>query len=418
MSNAFPTDPYYSYPGAYAGQAEPLFEKLALALIIAAATFNLALALVNNHVVGITPAFPMAAEALIIGATTVLIARKHDTFAFFFVVATIGYFAILYLLRGYVDPKPIRDVLIPLLFFRLGVLYGGEQAVLRVTKLLLAITFVVGIWEWLAPSQFGQFFGVLKYFIAKGATGDEVGEFIQNGLNINALRPAGQGREIFSFLGPHRVSSIFLEPVTAGNFGAFCIAVFLGTLRGWKSWLWFGMAAAVLIFADARFGVLLAIGAIALYQLRFLHNPIFFALLPVFFIVGLAAYGSFGGETPNTLVGRLIYSGKALYSFNAGDWFGVPESRKVWHDSGFAYALSQFGILYCLAAWAFISVVNPKTELGRFRLCYVMCFICLSFSVSASLWSIKMAALMWFVCGSALRDVPPDPGVASIQPQR
>ena len=41
-----------------------------------------------------------------------------------------------------------------------------------------------------------------------------------------------EGRTLLPFLGEHRVSSIFLEPVSVGNFGAICFAWV--TLRHWR----------------------------------------------------------------------------------------------------------------------------------------------------------------------------------------
>jgi putative polymerase len=415
------SDPYYSHAVQHSSLEERLVQAIVISVIASAAIFNMLLAFINAHIVGITPLFPMMAEGVIIATTIALIARRLDTFTFFFVTGTVGYLATLFIFRGYLDPKPVRDILIPILFFRLGMLYGTERTVLWVTKFLLTVTFIIGAWELWTPNQFGEFFGVLKYFVAKGATGEETMQFVQNGLNINALRPAGQGREILPFLGPHRVSSIFLEPVTTGNFGALCIAIFLGTGRGWRNWPWYLMAVSLLVFADARFGVLLAVGAVVLFQLGRLRQPFLMGPLPIFIIIALAVYGSLGGTTPNTLEGRLIYSGKALYSFSVGDWFGIPSGRKIWHDSGYAYVISQFGLPYCLLVWTMLSALSPKSAIGRYRICYVMAFICASLAVSASLISIKIAALMWFVCGAALRlgneDDFEQPGVALMPPR-
>jgi putative polymerase len=415
------SDPYYAHAAGQSTLEERAVKTAVFVVIAASAIFNMALAFANAHIVGITPFFPMMAEVLIIGTTLALIIRKYDAFTFFFVTGTVGYLATLFIFRGYLDPKPVRDILIPILFFRLGVLYGTERGLMLVTKFLLIVTFIIGAWELASPNQFGEFFGVLKYFVAKGATGEESMQFIQNGLNVNALRPQGQGREILPFLGPHRVSSIFLEPVTTGNFGALCIALFLGTGRGLRNWPWYLMAVALLVFADARFGVLLAVGGVLLFQLGRLRQPVLLGILPILIIIALAVIGSLGGTTPNTLEGRLIYSGKALYNFNIGDWFGIPSDRKVWHDSGYAYVISQFGLPYCLLIWTMLATLNPVSAVGRFRICYVMAFVCASMAVSASLLSIKIAALMWFACGAALRlgneDDLEQPSVASMPPR-
>ena len=72
---------------------------------------------------------------------------------------------------------------------------------------------------------------------------------------VSGFRPADQGRTLLSFLGDHRVSSLFLEPSSLGNFGALVTlwAVVRSRMEG-RLYLWCVLGGlALLILSDTRF---------------------------------------------------------------------------------------------------------------------------------------------------------------------
>jgi putative polymerase len=383
--------------------------KLAIATLFTATVFNLGLCFINTKLFPTSDKTAMLAEACIMAMTVSLLLWKRDHLVALVITILVSYFAFLFMIRGAVDPKPIRDLLIPIVFIRLGQKYlTVEQTDWLITRLTL-LALGVAIFEFTLPDIYTRFFDVLQYFINKGATRSEASDFIVNGFNINGDRPDGQGRELLPFLGLHRAGSIFLEPVTTGNFGAICGAWFLQSNRkALARWVWIGMCLAVIVLADGRFGLMLLMIAIALRYLRFLQKPLLISLLP-FAIVGfLVAYAyyidsmglSAGG---NSYGGRLLYSGRILDSLDVLDWLGMQVQQIVYFDSGYAYSVTQIGLLGLMAAWLTFAANLEMKSSYRYLGCFCMLYVVTSLIVSNSMWSIKASALLWFMVGQTMR---------------
>jgi putative polymerase len=240
--------------------------KLAVAILFAATAFNLGLCFVNTRMFPTSAQTAMLAEALIIGSAASLLLYRRDQLAAFYMAVVCSYFSLLFIVREAIDLKPIRDLLIPIIFLHMGQRFLTRKQTDSLVRWLVAITLAVSVFEFTLPDLYTRFFDVLTYFINKGATRAEAADFIVNGFNINGDRPTGQGRELLPFLGLHRSGSIFLEPVTAGNFGAICGAWFMQYGRSaLRRWGWIALCAAIIVLADGRFGLLLLLVAIGLH---------------------------------------------------------------------------------------------------------------------------------------------------------
>jgi putative polymerase len=225
-------------------------------------------------------------------------------------------------------------------------------------------------------------------------------------LFVSGMRPEGAsgGRNLLPFLGNHRVSSIFLEPISAGNFGiiVFLWALIRSLMERQPFWGLFASAASIIIMSDSRFGayfcgislmlaLLPAVVRLAVTALL----PAFGLLLTVFLPDALPAqYG-----VDNGFIGRVILSGRILERFDGLNWLGLKAPDFVTSDSGYAYALAGFGIVGLIAFWTMLMSIKGKG--GRFDLfrdlagAYVAFLLC----ISNSPFTIKTGALLWFLAG-------------------
>lgn len=350
----------------------------------------------------------MLAEGILLGTALILIfigPFSSAAFTGYALVVLLAYFVVLYFARGDVDPKPFRDLAIPIIFIMLGRIYPFTEAFHRLMKFLTTLILAMGLFEYFFPSTFTGYFDILKYYIAKGATEASVADFITDGLNINGQRPENQGRELLAWLlTSHRASSIFLEPVTAGNYGAIAAAWFLARSRSIASAIpWLLMAAGIIVLSDGRFGLLLYLLAFLLYVLRQHLHIVATAFAPIFVVSFLIFNYQFWGDNsfPNTFSGRLDYAAHLFIKFDVIDIFGLVKHR-AYHDSGYAYAVTQFGLLACVGAWLTLIVVVMRRAPRSYIINYFVIYICLALMTSSSLYSIKASVLLWFMIGIAL----------------
>jgi putative polymerase len=381
--------------------------KLAVLTVFLATTFNLGLCFVNTKLFTTDAQTASLSEVLIVSLAVALLVYRRDYPIVLIIAVVCSYFSLLFLVRGEIDPKPVRDLLLPIVFVHLGQRYLERAQADALVRWLTLIALAVAIFEFVLPTLYTSYFDVLSYYINKGSTRAEAADFIMNGFNINGDRPTGQGRELLPFLGLHRSGSIFLEPVTAANFGAICGAWFLQSDRSaLKRWLWVGVCAAIIVLADGRFGLMLLIVAIVLRYVSFAQRPLVLFFLPVSIVGFLMAYATFvatGSVGGNSAGGRLLYAGRVLDSLGAQDWLGMRLQSIIYFDSGYAYSVTQIGLAALAAGWfAFAHSLEAKAK-HRYLGSFCMVYVALSLIVSNSMWSIKAGALLWFIVGQTLR---------------
>ena len=149
---------------------------------------------------------------------------------------------------------------------------------------------------------------MIRYYVARGTTDPQVaadGALVIRGTDTAGLYVNGtrfQERTLLPFLGSHRVSGIFLEPVSVGNFGAIAFAWVLLRDRG-RIWPLVAKTLAIviiLVLADARFGFFFCIFSLVLYLAAPIIRPTILFLAPFLAMIGLVAYA--GAEAPSALL--------------------------------------------------------------------------------------------------------------------
>lgn len=379
-------------------------------LVIAALTFNLALSFVNASIFPVNATYVITVELCILGIAALMVAGKSESF-YFIALAMLSWFAFAMVARSNFDAKAIRDAFIPIIFFLLGRHYGSLKSADRLVVVALLIVTVGALFEWGFLDTYLKYFDVLGYYQARGTVDASLGSD-GPGLFISGQR--FEGRTLLPFLGEHRVSSVFLEPVSLGNFGAIAFAWVLMRDRVrpltliWKTVL----IALVLVLGDARFGFYLCAIIALVYMLAPLLRPTLIFVLPFLAVIALLIYAGqrIGVPWDNTTTGRFLLSGQLLSTLNLTQALGLQTTLVDFDDSGYSYVLSQFGLFGGAMLWAFYVYGAPaqNMESWRFKL-FVCTYVILILSISTSSMTIKTGALLWFLAGCAAKGSRPAP---------
>lgn len=186
-------------------------QTLAAVIVMATALFNLTLCFVNTTLFGIGVNLVMGSEIALIGMALALTWYRGYAWYAVLLLLTAYFFAIM-LIRSEFDPKIVRDLLIPIVFFFLGSHLGSVRSADRLVTTLIFIALGVALFEFLELNTYLHYFDVIHYYQARGteqnleaATAGGVyirGTNTTAGLYINGTR-FGQ-RELLSFLGEHK----------------------------------------------------------------------------------------------------------------------------------------------------------------------------------------------------------------------
>ncbi|HWJ75770.1 MAG TPA: UDP-phosphate alpha N-acetylglucosaminyltransferase [Kaistia sp.] len=381
-------------------------------ILVGALVFNLLLCFVNTVVFRVTDTMVMGAEMVLISAAFALGVNRKVTL-WLILGIFMSYMALLMALRPMLDLKAVRDFLIPITFYTLGRRYPDRRIADKAALISGVIVLFFGLFEYFFLDIYIKYFNIIAYYVARGtvAASDVTGE---SGLFASGLRP--DARNILPFLGPHRVSSVFLEPVSAGNFGAilYMWALCRKDMR-WRKTL-FVLGAMPIILSDARFGLYVCVAATALSLVPFRLPRIAWYFLPMAVMLALAIYGFTSAEVDwrNDFGGRLLWTARLLTSLDIHGAFGISPDKPFLSDSGYAYTISEIGIFGVIGFWTlFIFGREDNPDAWRFKM-LVATYICLLLLISDSPYSIKTAALLWFMVGTNDGFVPPMPPQLSI----
>lgn len=374
-------------------------------ILIASVVYQAVLALIHTHVHRSSALLVAGAEFLIYLACVLVLARRIRLEFVTVIALVLAYLLLLTIFREGLDFKGFRDVMIPLLFYWLGRHVGDIGYADRLLKGLVVAVLIVGFFELFFLPQYTYLLDIFSYYVSTGTVTISTNFIRDSALNLNGLRPEGIGRTILpSLLGSHRVSSVFLEPVSLGNFAVVVAAWGLSKPRAeFRSMLFFLLSAVVLVaLADSRYG-LIVVSALILIRIA-IHGRmhVAFVVLPFVSIIALVLIGLyFDGGVADNIMGRLYWTGDTLLGFDLGKMIGVQGFNLPYGDMGYAYLLSRWGVLLCLAMWGALWLVRMADERGvRFR-AYAALYISLILTVSGtSFFALKTAGLLWFLVGS------------------
>lgn len=383
---------------------------LLLAILIAATVYQAVLCFVHTHFFKASTVLVGFSELCIYVTCAVLLLRRIELSFVAILTLIASYLLLLALLRSSLDPKGFRDIIILVLFYFLGRNFGDEKYADRLLKIIIYIVLAVGFFELLLVDVYSKLFNVYSYYLAQGNITTSTNWAEGSTLALNGIRPAGIGRTILPFLlGNHRVSSVFLEPVSLGNFSVIVAAWGLSKGREqWRSMAFFLGAAAIMItLADSRYG-LVTVGLMVLMRLLFSgRGNRLVMILPFVCAVILILFGLYyDGRYSDNIPGRLYSSGITMVRFGPAEIFGLAGYNINFGDMGYSIILTRFGLFGCVVLWIGLWMIKMRDEHGeRFRT-YIVIYMSLILCISGtSLFALKSAGVLWFLLGCcAVRD--------------
>ena len=381
-----------------------LAQPVAAGVLVAAVIFNAVLSWVNAHLFALTPSMVSATQgAIVISALTIGILQPPVLIARWIVVIWLLIVPVFLIsaVRAQFEPKILGDILLIPAFILLGTRLNGQT--LRQTVIgLQTLIVIVGVWELARPEQFGAFFKVLDYYV--NTRGFDADAFWAGGdLFVSSQRPGS--RMLLDGLGLHRGSSLFLEPVSLGN---WAVVATLFTAAMWRE---FGATGRIfmivstlilLVICDGR----LALSVILLFCLwlplcRRIPDRLSVLYLP-FLLVALSSANALGllSATGDNFAGRLAIGYDALSNMRLEQLLGTAMNRGRFEDAGWADFVQAQSLFVSIGLWLFLSLTSFGSGAeNRMAKHGIFLFIALCMPISNSLLSIKSAALMWVIYG-------------------
>jgi putative polymerase len=384
------------------------------AVVFLAMSFNFILCFLNTNVVPITRLYVQLSEGFIISSALIISFRNIRLSEYVFIAGVSLYSILMILIRaatsvdGSIDVQPIRDLIIPVAFYLLGTRARSIRDVDKIVALSAILVAIDAAFEFFFLDTYLKFFNIIQYYIARGTVSVQETVYLANELWVSGIRP--EGRSLLPFLGDQRVSSIFLEPVSPGNFAV--ILFFWATIRSASEkridYLLFGISLFLTVMSDNRFGLTTCALGLCVYILAAVSPKAIVSsvlmILP-FAAIGLLmviAYTYSNLPIDDSFLGRAISSGNSLFSMDFLNWLGFhgPKNVTSSFDSGYTYAVGIIGITGFSVLWlTFLTIKAPGPQFFLFRTLSAF-YLALILCVSYSPFTIKTAALLWFLLGA------------------
>lgn len=387
-------------------------DRMIIAIVIATIAYQAALCLLNTHGLTASRTLLGLSEGIILIACLPFISRRLLPGVITIIAISGAMFCLQTLVSGQLNIKTFRDLAIPLCYLWLGCNIGRIDLASRALTYAIWVVLVMGAFELLFVDQYTNFFDIFSYYVNTGNL-DPGSTFSNSKLQLNGTRPEGIGRTLLpALLGSHRVSSVFLEPVSLGNFATICAAWGLSLNKSElrKTVFFVVMAVVMIVISDSRFAltsVSLMIAMRLVIHGRALYLPI---LAPFAAIALLVALGVDGGKfVEDSFSGRLALSGNALHEFDIPMLFAMTVSNP-YADMGYAHLISAFGLPLTLLLWFSLWFLPMPDEQGQrfrsFAAIYIVLILCVS---GYSLYALKTSGVLWFLMGCCMKNPAPIP---------
>lgn len=394
------------------GAGERRLVDAAAATVLAATLFNLVLCFLMTRGLPVGTATTVSVCEIAISAVALVLARRGiDETTVLLLLSLGGSLLGLWLIRGGTSPKIIRDLLIPIIYFKLGSTRSSPERADALVYGLVVLVLAVALFEWFALPLYTALLDIPRYYIDKGALSSN--EYARNlgtwvGLFASGLRP--EGRDFLPFLGPHRVSSVFLEPIEEANFAviAACWLLCRFNARPRVNLAFIAVCVILMVLADSRFAMIVC-GIILLAHVSGAsRSTLGVLLMPVAVIAALMLLSDVWHPVValDTVRGRLFTSGAFLASFTPSEWFGLREAIGPTVDAGYAYLFTYAGAPIAVFLWLLFTLRSAPTRQARAMRGAIALYAVLSLCIGPSMFSIKTAALLWFLYGSLSGEQP------------
>ncbi len=375
------------------------------ALIIPACVlFNFALCFLNTAGFPVSGALVVLCEMGLVSLSAAYGFFRADKERYFWLVILIAQFALfcfLSLLRDEMIFKSFRDVLIMPVFIALG-LASGRMNFNKPLLWLGAFIGAIALFEAASLSLFTSFFNIKDYYIAKGYSADSF-QYTTEDVFVSGIRPGGRFFPLPFEV--HRISSVFLEPVSLG-FYAFISGLYFVAMKDNLPRRQVFLAIFITLFliwlGDARmaFGSLMIVIILRPIFARIDHR---FSVLifPAALLLGLFLVESHMFNLEGEGLGaRTLWTFQGIWKTRDEQFFGLKPYDIEMVDSGFLYLLSYQGIWGFLLYW--LTPIFFKGKLSKEARIYwygATIFLTSGFMISNAIYTIKTASLLWFCYG-------------------
>jgi putative polymerase len=380
-----------------------LFPNLPLWIIPGCIFFNFILCYLNTNVFTISVPMIILCEIILVGMAMAYGCFQIDRLKLFWLIV-LGAQAVLILILSFAREeflmKPLRDMMIMSVFVILGLSSKSLNPV-KMLFIMSSVMAVVALYEAFFVESFVKVFDIRQFYVEKGVLGEDY--FTPLNLSASGMRP--NQRFLIDIPGIHRISSVYLEPVSLGFFG-FILGLFFLSIRNDIKRIVYILGLVFAYFfiwmSDARmaFGSLTLMIFLRPLMVRFDHRfaaaifPAIFALCTVIYLTG--ALDTVG----EGLGARVLDTMKRLATVDFYMLIGLTDSKLFTEDSAFAKLLFNQGFLGFLLYWLPpILFLRRLPDQAKIYLFGVSIFLSFGFMLSSAIFTIKTAALLWFLYG-------------------
>lgn len=391
------------------------------AVVIAAVLFNAVLAVINANAASLNATIVIGCEGVLDATAIFLSLRQRSTLQVRWFVLIVGLILVNILNSigsANFDPKFLRDVLIIPIFALLG-LVSSRDAIIRIIVRIQWVVLAVMVFEAVRPEDFGRLFGITSYYInTRGFQAEQFWSKETSDLFVSATRPGD--RFLFSSLNIHRCSSVFLEPVSLGN---YCVIVTMiivtmwERINRWQRSFLIVSTFVLLVGCDGRFatvsiGLMVAVRFFAPVMPRYsnvLYMPVLVAVAAIAVVVfSISPIGDdFLSRTAGSIVDLGTMGATELLGF-AGSYAYEVE------DSGISYLVCSQSLVGAGMIWLMIACALPQKDRPSITFSHAASlYVALNLLISYSVFSIKTAGLLWFVYGAIRSNYSAAPRLAA-----
>jgi putative polymerase len=378
-------------------------------LVMIAVTFNAFLCLVTT-VAGIhfSAATIVVCELVILAIGFYSVRARITAPAMRIILALTALLLGMKLVNPGLDLKILHDLAIDYVFYLLGTMVTLQQATRMVWIVTIGVLAVSSI-EVLLPDFYNSIFNVWGYYVDKGVLTNAI-NYGNTTTFISGIRGGVEARTFFpALLGQSRFSSVFLEPVSMGNFAviifAWCLSVRMRTAR--LTALLIFLAAVCAILSDSRFAFVCWFLMILLRISPLHRSKLMIFCIPLFAMMAIVLYALveppvFGRPfiLSDDFPGRLLFSGRLLDFWGWKQWFALAPSPIYVSDTGYAYAINALGLPIALFMLALFAMQPAKTNEAASMKAMLTVYMATSLCIGANMFTIKTAALVWLMYGA------------------
>lgn len=398
------------------GEPPPRLRRAALATLWLALLFNIALAWVNAHLVSINGGVVTGVQGLVMALAlgVGLAGRRGGWLRWTVLLVGAGLlWLLLSVLRQSIELKFLGDVVLIPAFALLGSCLTPRGLIRWVLAAQLLIA-AIATWELAHPQSFAATFNVTAYYVnTRGIEAETFWSGEGEGLYLNVERPSG--RNLLANSGLNRATSVFLEPVSLGN---WTIVVLILLVALWRHMGWGLRTVLVLsdlylvVACDGRFALVCAMGVLVgvpfgrwaprLWPLVYL--PVLVATL---FALRAAELLPRGGDT---FAGRLRKGVDYLSRLEVSDVFGARSGNSVYAnaDAGWAYLIQSQSLFGFVAFWlVLVLMARERTAELRAFVNAAAIYVALCMPISYSFVSIKTVAALFALYGCLIAIAQP-----------